>query len=254
MDAQTNLWSPEIMMLVGATFLLAGLIKGILGLGLPVVVTAMLAATLGLQHAIGLMLVSGIVMNFWQMLVGGGFFELLRRLWPMLAMSIVGIWLGVQVLAGGNSALLLSVLAVILIIYSALSLVRAQVRPPGKLEPILTPVVGGVAGLIFGMVGNFMVPGVLYLQALDLGRDRLVQALGMSFVTISTTMMIMMARHSLVDRDTLLMSTAAMLPTIVGMVIGRRLRHYFSEAQFRRLFFIGLLVAGFYTLWIAQFR
>jgi uncharacterized membrane protein YfcA len=254
MDAHSTLWSPEVLGLIGFTFLLAGLIKGILGLGLPVVVTAMLAATLGLQHAIGLMLVSSIVMNFWQMLVGGGFFELLKRLWPMFGMSIIGIWVGVQILAGGNTSLLLSVLAVILIIYSALSLTRAQVRPPGRWEPVLTPVVGGLAGLIFGMVGNFMVPGVLYLQALGLSRDRLVQALGMSFVSISVTMMLLMSRYSLVDRDTLILSTGALIPAIVGMAIGRRLRRYFSEAQFRRMFFVGLLIAGGYMLWIAQVR
>lgn len=254
MDVHTTLWSPETLVLITVTFLLAGLIKGILGLGLPVVVTAMLAAPLGLKIAIGLMLVPGVVMNFWQMTVGGGFFELLRRLWPLFGMSIIGIWVGAQILAGSNPALLLSVLALVLISYSVWSLARPQVRPPGKWEPVLTPLVGGLSGIVFGMVGNFMVPGVLYLQALGLGRDRLVQALGMTFVIISATMMVVMSRYSLVNSDTLMVSAAAMVPAGIGMVIGRRMRGLFNEAQFRTMFFVGLIVAGAYMLWIAQNR
>ncbi|MBU2531512.1 MAG: sulfite exporter TauE/SafE family protein [Alphaproteobacteria bacterium] len=252
MDAQTTLMSPDVIMLIAGTFLFAGLVKGVLGLGLPVVVTALLAATLGLKSAIGLMLVPSVVMNVWQALVGGGFLELLRRLWPLFAMSIAGIWMGVQILARSDAAVLLSVLAVVLIIYSGWSLARAQVKPPGRWEPILTPVIGGLSGMVFGMVGNFMVPGVLYLQALGLGRDRLVQALGMTFVIISLTMMILMSRYSLVNEETLGISAAAMLPALIGMVIGRRMRGWFSEAQFRTLFFVGLMIAGVYMLYVAQ--
>lgn len=254
MNVHTTLWAPETLLLVGGTFLFAGLIKGVLGLGLPIIVTAALATTIGLQNAIALMLVPSMVMNFWQMLVGGGFVELVRRLWPMLGMSIVGIWIGVQILTNSDPAVLLTALAVVLIVYSGLSLARAQVPPPGGWEVLLTPVVGGLAGIVFGMVGNFMVPGVLYLQALNLGRDRLVQALGITFVTISAAMTVFMARNALLDRETLLLSAVSLVPAAIGMSLGRRLRGRFDEAQFRRLFFVGLIISGCYMLWIAQNR
>jgi uncharacterized membrane protein YfcA len=252
MDALLLSWPPETLALIGAAFLAAGLVKGTLGLGLPLVVIAILATTIGLQGAIGLVLLPSIGMNFWQAVVGGGFMELLRRLWPMMAMSIVGIWVGVQLLASADAALLLSVLAGVLIIYSVWSLARAQVSPPGRYETALSPVIGFFGGLMFGMVGNFLVPGVLYLQALGLGRDRLVQALGMSFVTISVAMLIVMSRYALVDAPTVALSAVAMVPGLIGMAIGQRLRRVLNEAQFRTLFFIGLLAVAVHMLVKAQ--
>jgi len=246
------IWPAETMALVGAAFLLAGLVKGTLGLGLPVVVIAMLAPLLGLQTAIGLILLPSIAMNVWQALAGGGFFELLKRLWPMMLLSIAGIWVGVQILAGSNTKLLMTVLALVLIVYSTFSLTRPQIRSPGRLEIVLTPIAGFFSGLMFGMVGNFMVPGVLYIQLLGLTRDRLVQALGMSFVVISVTLLISMSRFELVDRATLIVSAAAMVPGLIGMAIGRRLRRYLNEAQFRVMFFLGLIAAGLYMLIKAQ--
>lgn len=246
-------WPPETLMLVGLAFLLAGVVKGTLGLGLPVVVIAVLATTLGLQSAIGLILLPSIGMNVWQAVVGGNFAELLRRLWTMMVMSIAGIWVGVQVLARSDQGVLLSLLATVLIAYSGLSLVRAQVRPPGRWEVVLSPVMGFAGGMMFAMVGNFMVPGVLYHQALGLGRDRLVQALGMSFVVISVTLLIFMSRFEMVNGVTLAVSAGAMVPGLIGMAVGQRLRRHLDEAQFRLLFFVGLLVIGMHMLWKAHF-
>ena len=253
MNLDALIWPPETLMLVGGAFLLAGIVKGTLGLGLPMIVIVLLVGSIGLQSAIGLILLPSIAMNLWQALVGGSFFELLRRLWPMFLMAIAGVWVGVQVLAMSDAALLLSVLAVVLIIYSGWSLAKAQVPPPGRYEVVLSPLVGFSAGMVFGMVGNFMVPGVLYHQALALGRDRLVQALGISFVVISVTMMVMMARYEMVDRATLLVSAAAMVPGFIGMAIGQWLRRFLNEEQFRQLFFVGLLFGGIYMLAKAQF-
>lgn len=238
--------------MTGAAFLIAGLVKGTLGLGLPVVVIALLAATTGLQSAIGLTLLPSIVMNGWQAIVGGGFTILLRRLLPMMIMAIAGIWVGVQVLARSDAGLLLSVLAVVLIVYSVWSLARPQISPPGKWESVLSPVIGFFSGFVFGIVGNFMVPGVLYLQALGLGRDRLVQALGMSFVVISVMMLLCMSRYQLIDEGTLLVSCGAMVPGLFGMMIGQQLRRLIDETRFRVLFFFGLIVVGGYLLYKAQ--
>ena len=252
MDQLLASWPPETLALVAFAFFAAGIVKGTLGLGLPIVVIAIVAPSLGLQLAIGLIILPSIAMNLWQAVVGGGFFELLHRLWSLMAMAGVGIWVGVQILAAADQGLLLTFLAVLLIVYSGWSLARAELRPPKRLEVIISPIVGFLAGLIFGMVGNFMVPGVVYLQALNMGRDRLVQALGMSFVVISVTLLVIMSRYALVDSTTLLVSAGAMLPGLVSMAIGQRVRRHLGEAQFRFLFFVALIVTGIYMLVRAQ--
>ena len=59
-------WSIELVALVASTFLLAGVVKGVIGMALPTVSLGVLAAVLGLKEAILLMLVPSIVTNIWQ--------------------------------------------------------------------------------------------------------------------------------------------------------------------------------------------
>ena len=97
------MWSPETLVIVLGTFLLAGVMKGVVGLGLPTVSLAILSATLGHKEAIALILVPSLLTNVWQGLAGGAFLEIMRRLWALFAMALLGTWLGVGVLAGADS-------------------------------------------------------------------------------------------------------------------------------------------------------
>ena len=76
----------------------------------------------------------------------------------------------------------------------------------------------------------------------------MVQALGLTFITISCALAISFTRHQLVPWDMALIALYAVAPTVVGLMLGTRLRHRISEAQFRRIFFIALLAAGIYML------
>ncbi|MCZ6610677.1 MAG: sulfite exporter TauE/SafE family protein, partial [Alphaproteobacteria bacterium] len=64
------MWQPEIVAMVVGTFLLAGFIKGVIGLGLPLVVLGFLGSTLGVREALTIMLIPGIATNTWQALAG----------------------------------------------------------------------------------------------------------------------------------------------------------------------------------------
>ena len=55
---------------VAAVFVLAGTVKGVIGLGLPTVALGLLAASVGLERAMALMLVPSFVTNVWQAVAG----------------------------------------------------------------------------------------------------------------------------------------------------------------------------------------
>ncbi|MEM9144791.1 MAG: sulfite exporter TauE/SafE family protein [Pseudomonadota bacterium] len=239
--------------LVAVTFLGGGVIKGALGLGLPVVVLAVLAPTLGLQAALALFLAPGLVSNVWQAVSGPYLRSVAARLWPFLAAAMVGIALGVQVLAGEDTRALEALLGVLLMVYSAVSLATPQIPPPGRREPWMGPLAGGLGGVMFGMTGVFIVPGILYVQALGMERDRLVQALGLIFLTISGTLAVAMGSHGLVTPGLFVVSLAAIPFVLLGFLIGQRLRRYISEDSFRRLFFVGLIGASLFTVWRSLF-
>ena len=87
------------LILVGLTFLLAGSIKGVIGLGLPTVSLSVLTATLGLHPAMALLIIPSFVTNFWQGVGGGHAREILGRIWPLLVFATVTVWIGAKALA-----------------------------------------------------------------------------------------------------------------------------------------------------------
>jgi len=238
------MWDPLLVAMVLGTFLLAGFVKGVIGLGLPVVVLSLLGSTLGVREALTIMVIPAIATNTYQALAGPAFRPLLRRLWSFLAAAAVGIWFGVGVLAGAKSETLTLLLGATLCTYVAVTMLRAQLPPPGRHEPWLSPLMGGLGGLMFGMTGIMIVPSILYLQTLDMTRHVFVQALGITFVTITVMLGLSLTGRSLMTQDLALMSLAAVVPTALGLALGRRYRHHISEQRFKRIFLIALLVIG----------
>ncbi len=238
------MWEPQTVALVVAAFFLAGAIKGLLGMGLPLVALAVLASTLGVRETLSVMLIPGIVSNAWQALAGPSFRPLLRRLWPFLAAACLGIWFGTSILATARSETLVAIVGVTLTIYAAVALLRVEMPPPGRHEPWMSPLMGGLGGVMFGMAGNMIVPGILYLNALRLPRDTFVQALGITFITITLALGASLTSRGLMTVDLGLMSALALVPMGLGLALGTRYRHHISEARFRRLFLLGLVLIG----------
>src|SRR5881396_2167402 len=83
----------SLLLLVTATFLLAGFVKGALGLGLPTVSMGLLAVSMPPAQAIAIVIVPAIVTNIWQTFGGPYLRDIFRRLWPMLTGTAAGIWL-----------------------------------------------------------------------------------------------------------------------------------------------------------------
>ena len=227
------MWSPEILVATALIFLLGGIVKGVSGIGLPTVTIVLMAAFVGLKEGIALMILPTFVTNVWQGLVGGYLLKLLRRMWSLLLMAAVGAWIGAGILAGADAMYLAAFLGVLLCVYSAVSLVTPQVPPPGRAEPWLSPIVGGTAGLIGGMTGNYAVPGAVYLQAL-----------GIAFLFFTLALGLALAWHGVMTPSAGALSAAAVAPSLAGMAFGQRLRRHLSESAFRRIFFVLLMGMG----------
>jgi uncharacterized membrane protein YfcA len=240
--------SPLTVILIACVFLFAGGVKGLIGVGLPTIAVALLINVMPLREAIPLVVVPAIVTNVWQALLGGRGLALLKRFWPMLLLACIGTWIGVGVLAGSNQLLLSVVFGAILVAYALMGLLRPVPPPPGRAEPWLTPVVGIINGIINGLTGSYILPGVLYLQALGLGRDELIQAMGFLFLVASGALGVSLAGQNVMGINQAALSGAALVPTLLGYFAGQTLRRGISEERFRKVFFIGLLCLGLYTV------
>lgn len=238
--------TPENVAMVIACFALGGFIKGAIGMGLPVVVLAGLAMLMPLRDAMAIFLVPGVVANLWQATSGPWLRVLLARLWSYLAAAFIAIWIGVSIVAATKSDAMVLVLAVALCLYSAWSLAAPRLPPPGRHEVWMSPLAGALGGVMFGLTGTFIVPGLLYVETLGLKRDMFVQALGLTFVTISSTLALSMTTVGLVSWDHAALSAIGLVPVGLGIWSGRRIRQRISEAHYRRAFHVVLFVTGIY--------
>ena len=239
---------PLILLIIAATFLLAGTVKGVIGLGLPTVSLALMTVAVGLPQAMALLLVPSFVTNVWQAVVGGNGLAILRRIWPFLLMATVTVWLGATALTRVDLALLSALLGLLLVVYAVVNLggVRLSLNP--RQEVWAGPLIGGANGVLTGMTGSFVVPGVMFLQAIGLPRDMLIQAMGMLLTVSTVALAWALQGNRFLTVELGALSAAAVVPAILGMVLGQRIRQRLSEQRFRKVFFAALLILGAYII------
>ena len=248
------MWSFENLIIITVTFILAGSVKGIIGLGLPSVSLALLTATLGLKDAMAIMLIPTFFTNILQSLVGGHFKFIAKKLATLIIAAFIGTWFAAGILAKSEAALLSGLLGLSICSYAGVSLFTPQIPPPGKHETWLSPIVGAFSGFLTGLTGSFIMPGVIYLQAVGLPRDVLIQAMGVVFTMATLGLAVALGGHELLPKETMMVSAAALVPAFGGMWLGQRIRKRIPEPQFRRVFFIGLLLLGIYIIVRALLR
>lgn len=237
-----------VILAVTGTFLLAGMVKGVIGLGLPTVSLALLTVAFDLPSAMALLLVPSFVTNLWQAMVGGNGRAIVRRIWPFLLMATATVWIGAAALTRVDLRLLTALLGVLLVTYAVVNLGGIRLTIPARHEAWAGPLVGSANGVLTGMTGSFVVPGVMFLQAIGLSRDMLIQAMGILFAASTLALAAALQKASFLTVENGMLSCAAVLPAIGGMVLGQKIRRKLSEPHFRKAFFIALLVLGGYII------
>jgi len=232
------------IIVITATFFVAGLVKGVTGMGLPTVAMGVLGALITPVAAAALLIVPSFITNVWQLLAGPSFAAITRRLWLMMLAIVIGTVVGTSLLTSGNSGLSTAALGAALALYAAFTLLARQLAVPAKAQPWLSPLIGLTTGFVTGGTGVFVIPAVPYLQALDLERDDLVQALGLSFTISTIALAIGLAWRGQFHAGNLTMSALALAPALLGMWAGQVVRQKVSPQAFRRGFLICLLLLG----------
>jgi uncharacterized membrane protein YfcA len=233
-------------LLIVAIFLLAGLVKGVIGMGLPTVAMGLLALVLPPADAAAILVVPSLITNVWQLLAGPRFGALARRLSPMMAGVTAGTVAGAGILAGDASEMAEMGLGVALSLYAIVGLTGLKLAVRPRHETWLAPAVGTATGLVAGATGVFVIPAVPYLQAIGLERDELIQALGLSFTVSTVALALGLLRVEAWQGQSIGISVLALVPALAGMQLGQVLRQRIAPSSFRTVFFVGLLLLGLY--------
>ena len=229
-------------------FVLAGLTKGVLGLGLPTVAMSLLALLMTPAEAAALLLIPSLLTNVWQFCAGPAPWQSVKRLLPLQLALVPGTLLSIPLLTGSDSAGLAAALGAVLVAYGLIGWTGWRLPILGRHEGKVAPLVGFVTGLITGMTGVFVLPAVPYLQSLALDKERLIEALGLTFTVASLALLIGLWWQDALAIERLGASSLLLLPALLGMWVGQRVRQGLDEQLFRRLFFGGLLLLGAYAV------
>lgn len=240
--------SVESITLVAGIFLLAGWVKGVVGMGLPTVAMGALGLVMQPVHAAALLVVPSLVTNVWQFVTGPAAWGVARRLATMLLLVCVGTAVGIRFLTTGSSRWPSVVLGTVLGAYGLLGLFLPRLSVSRRSEPSLSLLVGSITGVLTGATGVFVVPAVPYLSALGFTKDELIQALGLSFTVSTIALAVALGVSGSYSPGVLLASLAAVAPALVGMFVGQTTRHRIEPVAFRRWFFIAMLLVGAYMV------
>jgi uncharacterized protein len=236
------------IIIVAAVFALAGLVKGVIGLGLPTIAMGLLSTVLPPVQAAAILLLPSFVTNVWQMIAGPSLSGVLRRLWPMMLAVCIGTWAGIGMMTGATARLGTTLLGAALIVYATAGLASWRLSAPKPWEPILSPLVGAITGLITAATGVFVIPAVPYLQAIGLEKEELVQALGLSFTVSTVALAVNVGMEGGLRVSMATETVVALGLACVGMWIGQAIQLRLSPAEFRKWFFAGLLLLGLYLV------
>lgn len=207
-----SLDQPLVIAWCAVVLLLAGGVKGTLGIGMPLVAVPLMSLLIPVPVAVALLPMPILFANLWQAFAGGHFAPSVRRFWPVIICMIVGVVLGARLLVSMDRTLLYLVVGIGVIVFAlsgrfvpGIHLPARAERPVGALAGFLAGTVGGVST----MYGPMLIP---YLIALRLPKDEFVGAIGTLYLIGIVPLLIAFAGFGLMGPAEFAWSTAAAGP------------------------------------------
>lgn len=232
--------SLEFILIVALALGLGGMVKGAIGLGLPIVSIPVLAAFLGVPHALAIIVTPLVVTNLWQMLQYRRDRPRATFLWPLVGTGLVGIVLGTWALTELPVEALSLTLATIVTIYIATILLKPAFTLTSATGFRLAPIVGLVGGTLQGATGISAPVTVTYLHAMRLERAPFIYAVSVMFFAFAVIQGAALAVAGVLTPIRLLEGAAAVVPIALGMPVGNWLATKLSRKAFERLI-VGIL-------------
>jgi len=233
-----------ILIQVVLIFLAGGMVKGLIGVGLPTVTLTLLSFVFDIKDSISIILIPIILTNLYQMLDGNYLKEIIGEVKFFLIGSFLFIFPGFYFLTILKSDTILAILALLLIINSFLSLMKYEIKFKNYKSKAIQLGIGSLTGITTGVTSIYTMPFIFLIQSLNYSKNKVIQLMGLSFFIFACMQLILFSSHGMIDFNKLSISLLACLPILVGVYCGTALRKKISEILFKTLFNIMLVVMG----------
>jgi uncharacterized membrane protein YfcA len=231
------------LLAITAILFAAGTTKGIIGVGLPTVAVPLLSIFLPLPTAVAAIALPVFATNLTQVFGTDRISVVLRVLWPILAGTVGGVFIGVHLLNNLSPDVLKPVAGIALIAVGLLMLLAPKVNCPDRYAPIAGPLAGIGGGILGGLVGQSAPVVSLYLLSRGINGGRFVQYSSMYLVIASAALTMALGKSGAFGSAGIVTSAACTIPILLGMWVGQRFRAGVPAALSRKLV-LGVVVLG----------
>jgi uncharacterized membrane protein YfcA len=234
----------SIMAAVVCSLIVAGLLKGIIGVGMPIVALPLLSLFIDIKSAAMLLSMPLIFSNLPQALEGGKTGRSLLQLTPVLLGMVPGLFLGVRILLALDANVAKIIAGLVLIGVAGVTLLAPRLQLRSRLvlpAGIAFGFFGGILGGIAAMAGPLV---FIFLLAKGLHGKAFTKEASLYLVVSAGLLAIFLTASRQFSWLDVLVSTAAMLPVALGMVAGQHLRDQIAPETFRKLVLIAVMAAG----------
>lgn len=232
--------SPVLWVAAAVTFFLGGVVKGTLGVGLPLVVVPLLSLGVPTSSAIALVVFPVLASNTWQAYDSRSSRSNMRRFSPLLVTLVITTLITVPLTLALSASALNAMMAIAVITTVTLMALNPQLSISGPREQAVGAWVGALSGAMGG-VSSLTGPIIItYLMALKLKREEFIGSISVIYLFGSIPLYAALAFYGRLQLSHLAISMVAMVPIALGMAIGKTLRGRIREEWFRRVLLLFL--------------
>jgi len=233
---------PAQTVLLLTVFLVAGTVKGFLGIGLPAAAMGLLTLVLPPTEAIPLLWLPILATNFLQFAHAPNKRAIAKQYWLFAVAIIISIFVTAMFIAQYPTALLTVAIGIAMVVFSLNLLLGVKLNVgPGKLWQ-------GVFGLISGTLGgisSIWSPTVaMYLVARGASKEHFIGATGFLFLAGSVPLGAGQVVAGILTVPVFLKSILGLLVVLVGFRVGELMRDRVSQDFFRKIVLIAFLLMG----------
>ena len=241
-------FSPSLLVILAVVLLVSGMVNGLAGFGFALVGTMALATVIEPATAVVLMIIPILSANATLVseLSARELTRCGRRFWPLILAALAGTIIGMAVidrLPGAPVRVGLGLITLAFVGSRQSTLPLPSLGGDSGIDregTVVMLVVGGGSGLLFGAT-NVGVQLVAYLRSFDLSHGLFVSVVAMVFLGINGVRVGAAGVLGLYPSAAVAaLSVAAVVPSVLGVAIGRRLRQR-VDSRHRAIAVLGLL-------------
>ncbi|MDA0349155.1 MAG: sulfite exporter TauE/SafE family protein [Verrucomicrobia bacterium] len=225
-------------------FLAAGVIKGTLGVGLPIAAVGLMTQFIDPRLAISLVVFPIMFSNIWQMFRAGEIKNTVIKYWIFAFVLAISLLVTTFYTARVAADVLVAFVGVVIILFSLMNLISTPPSIPEKVDRPSQLIGGLIAGVMGGFTAIWSPPIAAYLIARNTDKDEFVRATGFLFLIGSIPLSVGFWQNGLMTGPVAMVSAGMIIPTIAGFSIGEIIRRKLNPDRFKKLVLIFFLLIG----------